>query len=250
PSAQPPPSPAMFSVSSIVTLFLAACAAHTAYAQEARTVPDCPAPVQIDCLISQSQYTVLGTIVSTTQQNASSNIYNATMRIQCVYGSFSNPPSTLLPGDSVVTTTNWGSPRPACPNNGGATARVNETNVYFLYISTRPRANELPTLSVFDICNGGFAPTQSNLEKIYVALNDNPRNRVLAGSNCSLPTPTSLPDRTQASSSPTSKLLDPKDTGLALPGAGAFSAPNPQWSITLVAFFLATFLMSAFMVVM
>ncbi len=80
----------------------------------AQSAPNCPAPVQIECLASQAQFTVLGSITETNLQTstlASQINYNATMALSCVYASFSNPVSNLISGGRSYLTTGWGNPK-------------------------------------------------------------------------------------------------------------------------------------------
>ena len=132
------------------------------------------------------------------------------MKIQCVYSSFSDPVSRLLNNYDTVVVKNWGVNRAECSGvngNQGSNAVINATRIYYLYIDEQPVLNTAPVLAVFDVCSGGGSEaTESNLEIIYsgkrksrdflnlirynVVITQSPSNKLLVGSNCTLPTQT------------------------------------------------------------
>ncbi|KAJ3033396.1 hypothetical protein HK097_004859 [Rhizophlyctis rosea] len=125
--------------------------------------------------ITQAQYTVLGTVISTNvnQGNSTTGVlaspqnYNATIQIQCVYASYNpstNDGSNIL--STSVTVTGFGSPRAACPNGGGATATQNQSTIFFLFVANSPPKGQTPVLSVFDICTGGVGYDPTNLARV------------------------------------------------------------------------------------
>ncbi|KAI8896992.1 hypothetical protein BC833DRAFT_595311 [Globomyces pollinis-pini] len=127
---------------------------------------NCPAG-DTACLVRNAQYTVLGTVTNTftNASGATPSRYNATLKVDCVWTSFSSPPSSGegLAGSSLLVA-NWGKPKPQCPNGGGADAPLNVTQIYFLNVAVKPKAGVQPKdmiYSVQAICVGGVDASQS-----------------------------------------------------------------------------------------
>ncbi|KAJ3033981.1 hypothetical protein HDV00_005600 [Rhizophlyctis rosea] len=190
-------------------------------------VPQCQ-PSDIDCFISKAQYTILGTTLSTNQNQgnsttgviASAQNYNATVQIQCVYAS-ANP--TANDGSSIlnqqVTVTGFGSPRSACTNGGGATTVANTSTIFFLFVSNSPPKGQIPVLSVFDICTGGVPYNNDNIARVGQVLAKNPQQAFYGASrgpsSCTIPglsTDSAPPNTATATNGPGSTAN--------LPGAG------------------------------
>lgn len=160
------------------------------------STPSCAPTDTLECFMTESQFTVLGTVLSTNLNTpgttATQSNYNATVRVDCVFASFSDPISSIVRGGQTYNVMRWGKPQVACGSgNLGATATVNETKIFFFYIASRIVDNENPVLGVFDLCTGGYLPTNQSLQDVSNVLNDNPANKLLTGNNCTLPPSTS-----------------------------------------------------------
>ncbi|KAJ3347165.1 hypothetical protein HDU91_006838 [Kappamyces sp. JEL0680] len=182
-------------------------------------MPNCPLPATPECLIENAQYTVVGTITSTNlgTPGTSSALYSAQMAISCVWASFSTPVSDGLGlVNQVINVTNW----VGCPNGSGATANVNDSQIYLIYVAKAAPRGEPPAnalFSVFSPCTGGIA--LSNNGVVAQVLANNPSNAISAanrGTNafCTLPTVTT----SSGSSSSTSQsggpaTFNPSSTG-------------------------------------
>ncbi|KAI8811189.1 hypothetical protein BJ742DRAFT_154770 [Cladochytrium replicatum] len=190
------------------TLLALCCSAQTAFAQGTCL------PTDTACLVRSAQLTVLATITGTnlneTGTAANSTNYNATVTLQCGYYSSDAAAVALLKprlnsavGTNVpVTVTGWGKPNPRCANNLGAEAIVGTTKVLFVYVTVgTDAASIVPTLAVFDICQGGVDPTTQVLTTIAQLQQQNPANVINLGTNCTLP---ALPSTTTARTTATS----------------------------------------------
>ncbi|KAI8826895.1 uncharacterized protein EV422DRAFT_490291, partial [Fimicolochytrium jonesii] len=152
-------------------------------------VPSCGTTGDPTCLITTAQYTVLGTVISNNANTTGSPTnYNATIDVSCVYASFgvSQGVGAGL-ADAKVLVSGFGDPYPGCPNNLGASAPVNQTEIFFIYVANRVGQNATPFYTIFNPCGGGLSNSTGNLEAIRSTLEKNPKNSVLKGSQCALP---------------------------------------------------------------
>lgn len=125
--------------------------------------------------------------------DASPRSYNASIAIQCVWGSFSSPPSNgygLV--DTIVPVQGFGKPLANCPNGSGSDATEGTTQIFFIYmqkgVMTGPNY-----YAVSNPCAGPLAYTPENLEMIAGILKASPANKMsdeFRGSKeqCILPT--------------------------------------------------------------
>ncbi|KAI9091245.1 hypothetical protein DFS34DRAFT_584595 [Phlyctochytrium arcticum] len=171
-------------------------------------LPDC-LPNQIDCLMTKSQYTILGTVVSNNMNDTttavrplpSSTNYNATIMVNCVYSSFSNNKGTGagLAGQAI-TVTGFGNPRPSCPQSLGAVAEPGQSSIFFVYVSSMVAAGNIPLFTVFNPCGGGIPFSDTNLQTLSNILQKNPANAITGvnrgSANCTLPNPVIPPTTT------------------------------------------------------
>ncbi|KAL3895616.1 MAG: hypothetical protein SGCHY_004593 [Lobulomycetales sp.] len=142
---------------------------------------------QADCLTGQAQFTVLGEVTNVT--GTVDGRFNATLDILCAYSTFSDSPSNFVQGGRSYEVTGFGD-NVGCPQGTGrADAVVGDVKIYWLYIDSRaPVAGSTPRLSLFNRCTGGYTNTADNLQKVSNAIgNGQPSNRILSGSNCTLP---------------------------------------------------------------
>jgi hypothetical protein len=168
----------------------------------------CGLPPNVECLVQNAQYTVVGTIRETflNQPNASPSRFNVTMNIRCMWGSFSSP---ISPGDGLVgrdlLVTNFGTHAGRCPTGSGALAAVNDTKIYYIYVARRAPlggSNDQAIFGIQNICVGGSDLSNKNvIERVLAASPDNKISARNMGTDpfCALaiPTPT-----TGGSSSP------------------------------------------------
>jgi hypothetical protein len=158
-------------------------------------VSKCGLPPVIDCLVTHAQYTVLGTVLSTNLGDPTSRAtptqYNATMRIDCLWSSFSQPISSGagLIGTSIVVT-NWGSPKAGCPVGFDSKAELNVTKIYYIYVA---KAGKSPAETIYGlnyVCVGGLSDSSEARLGIANVLQDYPSNDIRTSSEtCQLPTP-------------------------------------------------------------
>ncbi|KAJ3260865.1 hypothetical protein HK103_007428 [Boothiomyces macroporosus] len=149
----------------------------------------------VACFIKNSQYTVVGTVLSTDVGTPFGNPtnYGAKIAIRCMYASFTVPPSS---GDGIVgntvSVTGFGTPNGQCGTNinPGATANVGDTKIYFLYVATTQSgvAPKQMTYSLQNPCTGGIPFSVSNMYKIGDILASNPGNAINGSSFGSDPT--------------------------------------------------------------
>lgn len=156
----------------------------------------------VACLSSKAQFTVIGTVQSTnlnTTPGISVNNYNASLYVQCVLASFSNPISSAAGlANQLVTVTRWGVNNPACPSGKGSTAVVGTPYIYFIAISkAAPYGSSIgqALYTVQDPCAGGVPYNATNIQTISNLLATNPNNAVPASyvgtdPSCPLPAPT------------------------------------------------------------
>lgn len=156
-------------------------------------VTTCSLPATVNCLVGNAQYSVLGTVTASQQSPTTASNYNATMRIDCMYASYSSPVSNVnLVGQSLLVA-NWGNPKQGCPAGRYAEAELNVQKVYFIYVA---RAGATPATAVYGInyiCVGGIANSTANLQDMSNVLAASPQNSIAslnAGSaQCALPAP-------------------------------------------------------------
>jgi hypothetical protein len=155
----------------------------------------------LGCLAQQSQYTVIGTVISNNLNDpgtiATPQNYNATISIKCNYLSFANPPSTnvnLVGKTLKVVGFGRGSSR--CQRGGGSDAIVNQTAIFFLSVFTkRPLDLTTADYSVVDICYGAFDADLNNNQTISNLMTQYPNNKIpvsyttAPGAQCGLPAP-------------------------------------------------------------
>ncbi|KAI8810085.1 hypothetical protein BJ742DRAFT_207393 [Cladochytrium replicatum] len=227
----------------LFTLLALCCSVRTAFAQGTCL------PTDTACLVRTAQLTVLATITGTnlneTGTAANSTNYNATVTLQCGYYSSDAAAVALLKprlnsavGANVpVTVTGWGKPNPGCANNLGAEAVVGSTKVLFVYVTVgTDAASIVPTLAVFDICQGGVDPTTQVLTTIAQLQQQNPANVINVGTNCTLPV---LPSTTTARTTATSTVSPGSATG------GASSSVRNSIAVVLLGSIAVLFAMFA-----
>jgi hypothetical protein len=204
----------MTAIYSILTLILSTsllCLAQV----PVPSIPNCGLPADTSCLITSAQYTVVATVESTNQRTPPGNSlnYNATLRVQCVYSSFSEPVSSgqNLAGKALLVA-NWGFPKDGCPPNTGSTATVGSTQIFFLYVAVPPAQGapaESAVYSVQSICVGGVDYNSQNMQTLAKTIKRYPQNAIAeanrGGSQCTLP---AVPDEPTPTSSPSAVVPD------------------------------------------
>ncbi|KAJ8330189.1 hypothetical protein O5D80_001758 [Batrachochytrium dendrobatidis] len=159
--------------------------------------PNCGLPADLKCLVTNAQYTVVGTVVSSTlnETGSSPTNYNATIAIRCVWASFTSPisPGAGLAGQQVLVA-NWGFPKQGCPSNTGSRANVGDNHIYFIYVAASAPNGQGPAQAIYavqDICVGGAAYTQDNINTVASVLKQYPSNAIatenIGGASCALP---------------------------------------------------------------
>ncbi|KAL2914501.1 hypothetical protein HK105_206068 [Polyrhizophydium stewartii] len=178
---------------SALSLFASLASAQLTF----QPAPNCGLPADPKCLITNAQYTVVGTVTSNTLNESTSTPanYNATVNIRCVWASFTSPPSTGegLVGNNLLVA-NWGFPKAGCPANTGAQAVVGANRILFLYVAASAARGLPPSQNVFavqDICVGGLDYNEANVKTVASVLNQYPSNAIGAqfrgDSSCALP---------------------------------------------------------------
>ncbi|KAI9091760.1 hypothetical protein DFS34DRAFT_634802 [Phlyctochytrium arcticum] len=181
-------------ISSLVTGLVAlVCAAGTVVVAQpaAPSVPNCK-PGDLPCLMTQAQYTILGTVTNNNansgQPGASAQNYNATVKVFCVYASFGNNKGTGAAfNGQEITVTGFGNPNARCPNNAGADAAVNTQNIFFVYVASMVAQGTIPVFTIFNPCGGGIPYNQDNLQTLSNALAPFPQNSLPQSGSCALP---------------------------------------------------------------
>eukprot|EP00842_Homolaphlyctis_polyrhiza_P001427 jgi/Hompol1/2285/HPOL_002140-RA len=196
--------------------------------------PNCGLPADPVCLIKNAQYTGVGTIISNnlSAPGVTPDNYNATVRIRCLWASFSTPasPGAGLVGSSTgpdLLVANWGFPKPGCPANTGSQALVNTSKILFFYVAAPAPSGSSPDKAIFavqDPCVGGLDYTPQNLQLIANVLAQNPQNAIPSqnsgpASQCALP---SVPSSTIANTPATA-------TGTV---TGSVTVPGAATSVT------------------
>ena len=160
----------------------------------------CPLPAKPDCVIQNSQYTILGTVTDNNigkTPYASTRNYNASIAVQCVWTSFTNPPATgfgLV--DTIIPVMGYGRPYAGCPNADGSDAEVNSTQIFFIYLHTGALTG--PSLyAVSNPCAGSLPYTPENVQLVSNLVGADPSGKIAAQyrgtkPECTLPAPQPL----------------------------------------------------------
>lgn len=158
---------------------------------------NCGFPPSLECLAKSAQYGILGRIVSTNANDASSGAtpqnFTASVQVLCA---FSTHDSTLSSGaglqGSQITVANFGVNKPGCPAGASSGVTANTTRLLFVHVSTQnPRPGQPMTYSIVDVCVGGIEASDSNIRAINDFTVANPKNAIPTqfrgtGEQCSL----------------------------------------------------------------
>ena len=180
----------------------------------------------VACLAKAAQYTIVGTVVTSGLNSPGASPYNyyATINVQCVLSSFSNP---VLSGSGLVgqniTVANFGTNIKDCPPGAGSTAVVGFPFFYFIDIAVPAAYGSSPSTALFevqDICAGGVGYSNDKLQAISNLLASNPSNAIskaFSGSSalCQLPAASTaigvFTPSTSAVSQPTTVAINAND---------------------------------------
>jgi hypothetical protein len=160
----------------------------------------CPLPAKPECVIQNSQYTILGTVTDNNigkTPYASTRNYNASIAVQCVWASFTNPPASgfgLV--DTIIPVMGYGRPYAGCPNADGSDAEVNSTQIFFIYLHTGALSG--PSLyAVSNPCAGSLPYSPENVQLVANLVGADPSGKIAAQyrgtkPECTLPAPQPL----------------------------------------------------------
>jgi hypothetical protein len=145
----------------------------------------CPLPADPSCLMKNAQFTILGTILDNNFENPSymnrgtATNYNATVAVQCVWGSFTNPPANgygLV--NSQILVTGFGNPRAGCPpTSSGSSANINSTQIMFVYYSYSTWGSTA-IYSLSSPCAGLVPYNSTNVQTVANVLASSTRNQI------------------------------------------------------------------------
>lgn len=160
--------------------------------------PNCELPATTECLVQNSQYTVVGTVVSTTIGQGSDTVarFSIMLDINCVWASYISLSDGAGLVNNRVNVTNWGIPHRGCPANTGSNTTVGFQGIFFIYVAKAAPRGAPPSQATFAttaICAGPANLTDAKVVAQVLQDSVDPANAISAqnrgtASFCNLPT--------------------------------------------------------------
>ena len=160
----------------------------------------------LECLVANTQYTVLGRVVSNNQATppGSAANFNATIEILCNWATNRPGPQAGVDVQGTrATVTGFALSKTTCGQPLTVDAPVDSTRIYFIYVQTANPIPGSPLVFGQPQCASGFEDTPANRQVISSYLGANPGNAISArlrgpASQCTLPGPPVSPTTTTA----------------------------------------------------
>jgi hypothetical protein len=182
---------------SMLSLFSLLSLVHAQDGLNFQQTPNCDLPATTECLVKNSQYTVVGTVLSTTIGNGTDTVsrFSIQLQVNCVWASFIAVSDGIGLVGNTLTVANWGFPRSSCPRGYGSNATVGQQGIFFIYVAKAAPRGAPPAQAIFavtHICAGPANLTDNAVVAQVLQDSVSPENTIPAqnrgtASFCTLP---------------------------------------------------------------